>query len=34
MDGLSAAASIIAVLQLTGEVIGYLIDVKNAPKEC
>jgi hypothetical protein len=34
MDGLSAAASIIAVLQLTGEVLGYLNDVKNAPKEC
>ena len=34
MDGLSAAASIVAVLQLTGEVIGYLNDVKNAPKEC
>jgi hypothetical protein len=34
MDGLSAAASIVAVLQLTGVVIGYLNDVKNAPKEC
>jgi hypothetical protein len=34
MDGLSVAASIIAVLQLTGEVIGYLNDVKDAPKEC
>jgi hypothetical protein len=34
MDGLSAAASIIAVLQLTGTVIGYLNDVKDAPKEC
>ena len=34
MDGLSAAASIIAVLQLTGEVLGYLNDVKSAPKEC
>ena len=34
MDPLSAAASIIAVLQLTGTVIGYLNDVKNAPKEC
>jgi hypothetical protein len=34
MDGLSAAASIIAVLQLTGAVIGHLNDVKNAPKEC
>ena len=34
MDGLSVAASIIAVLQLTGTVIGYLNDVKDAPKEC
>ncbi|MCJ1385157.1 hypothetical protein MMC17_008278 [Xylographa soralifera] len=34
MDGLSAAVSIFAVLQLTGAVIGYLNDVKNAPKEC
>ena len=34
MDGLSATASITAVLQLTGAVIGYLNDVKNAPKEC
>lgn len=34
MDGLSAAGSIIAVLQLTGKVIGYLNDVKDAPKEC
>jgi hypothetical protein len=34
MDGLSAAASIIAVLQLTGSVVGYLNDVKDAPKEC
>jgi hypothetical protein len=34
MDGLSAAASIISVLQLTGVVIGYLNDVKDAPKEC
>jgi hypothetical protein len=34
MDGLSAAASIIAVLQLTGTVVGYLNDVKDAPKEC
>ena len=34
MDGLSNAASIIAVLQLTGAVIGYLNDVKDAPKEC
>jgi hypothetical protein len=34
MDGLSVAASIIALLQLTGAVIGYLNDVKDAPKEC
>ena len=34
MDGLSDAAGIIAVLQLTGAVIGYLNDVKDAPKEC
>ena len=34
MDGLSVAASIIAVLQLTGEVIKYLNDVRDAPKEC
>ena len=34
MDGLSVAASIIAVLQLTGEVIKYLNDVKDAPTEC
>ena len=34
MDGLSTAASIVAVLQLTGAVIGYLNDVKDAPKEC
>jgi hypothetical protein len=34
MDGLSNVASIIAVLQLTGSVIGYLNDVKDAPKEC
>ena len=34
MDGLSVAASIIAVLQLTSEVIKYLNDVKDAPKEC
>jgi hypothetical protein len=34
MDGLSAAASIIAVLQLTSTVIGYLNDVNDAPEEC
>ena len=33
MDGLSVAASIIAVLQLTGTVISYLNDIKNAPKD-
>lgn len=33
MDGLSVAASIIAVLQLSAEVIKYLNDVKNAPEE-
>ena len=34
MNGLSVAASIIAVLQLTGEVIKYLNNVKDVPKEC
>ena len=34
MDGLSDVASVIAVLQLTVAVIGYLKDVKNATKEC
>ncbi|MCJ1247069.1 hypothetical protein MMC30_004280 [Trapelia coarctata] len=38
MDGLSVAASVISVLQLTlqltSAVIGYLNDVKDAPKEC
>jgi hypothetical protein len=34
MDGLSVAASIIAVLQLNSQVITYLNDVKDAPKEC
>jgi hypothetical protein len=34
MDGLSVAANIIAVLQITGEVVKYLNDVKDAPKEC
>jgi hypothetical protein len=34
MDGLSVAASIIAVWQLTSQVITYLNDVKDAPKEC
>jgi hypothetical protein len=34
MDPLSVTASVIAVLQLTGEVFKYLHDVKDAPKEC
>jgi hypothetical protein len=34
MDGLSVAASVIAVLQLTSEVIEYIKNVKDAPKEC
>ena len=34
MDALSGAASIIAVVQIAGSVITYLIDVKDAPKEC
>jgi hypothetical protein len=34
MDPLSITASVIAVFQLTGVVIGYLHDVKDAPKEC
>jgi hypothetical protein len=34
MDGLSDASAIVALLQLTGEVIKYLKDVKDAPKEC
>lgn len=34
MDPLSVTASVIAVLQLTNEVIQYLNDVKDAPKEC
>jgi len=33
MDPLSAAASIIAVLQLSGKVLGYLNDVKSASKD-
>ena len=33
MDPLSVSASIIALLQLTSEVVGYLSDVKGAPKE-
>lgn len=34
MDPLSITASVIAVLQLTNSVIGYLNDVNDAPKEC
>jgi hypothetical protein len=34
MDVLIDVASIIAVLQLTGVVIGYLNDFRDAPKEC
>lgn len=34
MDPLSLTASVIAILQLTGEVIKYLHDVQDAPKEC
>ena len=34
MDPLSVTASVIAILQLTGGVITYLNDVKDAPKEC
>ncbi len=34
MDGLSGAASIITVVQIAGNVIMYLKDVKDAPKEC
>lgn len=34
MDGVSAAASIFAVLQATAEVIAYLKDVKDAPRDC
>ena len=34
MEPLSITSSVITILQLTGDVIGYLNDVKNAPKEC
>ncbi|KAI9661738.1 MAG: hypothetical protein M1821_008977 [Bathelium mastoideum] len=34
MDPLSFAASIIAVVDLSHKVVKYLIDVKDAPKEC
>jgi hypothetical protein len=33
MDPLSATASIIAVLQISSKVVGYLNDVKDAPKD-
>lgn len=33
MDPLSVTASIIAVLQLSAKVLGYLNDVKDAPKD-
>lgn len=33
MDPLSATASLIAVLQLSSKVVGYLTDVKDASKE-
>lgn len=33
MDPLSATASVIAVLQLSSRVVGYLTDVKDASKE-
>jgi hypothetical protein len=34
MDGLSVAASIIAVIQIAGQVTKYVLDIKDAPKEC
>jgi hypothetical protein len=34
MDPLSVTASVIAIVKLTGEVIKYLSDIKDAPKEC
>jgi hypothetical protein len=34
MDPLSVTASVIALLQLTAEVVKYLQDVNHAPKEC
>jgi hypothetical protein len=34
MDPLSIAASVVAIVQLTGIVIGYLHDIKDAPKDC
>ena len=34
MDPLSVTASVIAILQLTSDVITYLCNVMDAPKEC
>ncbi|KAF2204235.1 hypothetical protein GQ43DRAFT_438133 [Delitschia confertaspora ATCC 74209] len=34
MDPLSTTASIIAILQLSSRVVGYLTNVKDASKEC
>jgi hypothetical protein len=34
MEPLSVTASVIAILQLTAEVVKYLQDIKDAPKEC
>jgi hypothetical protein len=34
MDPLSVTASVIAILQLTAEVIGYLHNIKDASREC
>lgn len=33
MDPLSATASIVAILQLSSKVVGYLTDVKDASRE-
>lgn len=34
MDGLSAAASILSIIQATAELVIYLKNVKDAPEEC
>ena len=34
MDPLSVTANIIAILQLSSKVLGYLNDIKDAPEEC
>jgi hypothetical protein len=34
MDPLSVTASVIAILKLTSEVVSYLNDINNAPKDC